>query len=352
MIFSMILILFGCYMVYETLDLGQGDYKLFCIASDAFINGDNPYDMVGIGLPFPYRYPPVTLYVFELFCNFHSLFVYSMMLMMMILLILLMYEKNDTLYLLALILTGFNTVFFSLANGQIGILDGLFMTIIIFCIIKKYYVPATFLFAPMALFKTVPIAFASLLLIIKELRIMKRILLVVLSIISLFLLHVLQLVFLQKSYFQYFDFTFLSQYPIIDRGGEINPALYNIVGHNLFVYGFFVIIIVLFYLYFVHRTDDTIKRFNYGVLCVALTLPELKWYSLCIVLTSVYLLTREFDYYKKFITLIIVCVIPIICKVLIVSNNWMFLEYYQYFTLLVFVVWYYFNRLDVAAYSP
>lgn len=337
------LLFFSIFAITETLKLKKGDYILFCDATDGFFNEKNPYNMQEINQDMPFRYPPISFFMFKIICNFSSLIIYSFLLIFITIIVGMIDKKFDILYFLAILLTGFNAIYYNLANGQIAIIEALLLTIAILFIYQKNYGLSAVFIGIMAIFKTVPLAFLSLFLVLKKVKLKTRFLLFITGILTFILLHFFSIMFFPKTYKNFIQFMFFSNYPYIDRAGIINPSLYNIVG-NFYIYLLIAFIIAIIYLFSKYYFLYNFEYFNLGILMVILALPELKWYSLTISLVSIYFLTRKFNYFKKIICLSIVCIIPIICKLLIVTYNLMFLEYYQYFSLVIFVIFYYFNK--------
>ena len=66
-----------------------------------------------------------------------------------------------------------------------------------------------------------------------------------------------------------------------------------------------------------------------------LVLPEMKFYTYCMALIPVYYIIKELPDYDKFVYLLVVCVLPILAKMLLVTYDYTFLTFYQYYTLLL-----------------
>lgn len=345
---SCLMVVFGLLALVETVGLGHGDYKLYCKATSTYFEGKNPYNMVVVGIDFPHRYPPFTFYVFNVFCKFQPILVYSIINFLTVL-ILFFSDKNhktrlkNTLFLFVpLLLMGFNATYYSLANGQMGTVDAFFMSLLFLLLVGKKYNWSAVVFGGMAILKTVPIAYTAVVvgLMIKK---RKKVDMILISLCTFVGLHFFNALLFKKAYLQFVNFMLFSNYPLIDRADHINPSLFTVLGRNVWLCACFVLVIVHAYFLCLKLFKSSVHRFSFGVLAVMLVLPELKYYTFVIASVPIYFLVKDFGFAGKFWVLFVSCAFPVLAKLFIVSFGVpvglaRFFIYYQYFSLLFVVV--------------
>lgn len=349
---------FGLSSLVDASFLEGGDFRLVCTANKIFWGGGNPYDVYNIGIGgMPFRYPPTGFVLLSLVCLF-SRFVFLVFFCVGVFLLFLLFCKNrfcvwpkinEWLFFLVLFVCGFNALFYNFANGQIAVIECFVLCLAFYFMSRKWWWCMCFCLGFLPLVKWVPLAYWVIIFFIPGLVLAKRFELFFRTVFIFWFTHLFCYLWFSGSdlYAWYSDFAF-GGFPLLDQKDIVCPSLYRIVeclGGGIVEYVFAVILVVWFFFCF-KRYFKGFDRVYWCVLCVMLTLPELKYYSFILAVWPIYWLCRGFGVFDRFIVLVLVVVLPVFCKMMVVSYGfsgvfWVFHQYWCLLGVVVFFVWKY-----------
>jgi hypothetical protein len=311
------------------------DYRVYCVAAEAFSQGKNPYFVANTepfsGEKYSFVYPPSSLPLFGLFRAMGGDSTYRilwpLLALLVSLIVLRLDERKDALFLTTLVISGFMVGFWNMRSGNIGYLEMLFLSLVFLALTRGSYYVAAILLNAVAWLKAIPIVFGALFVFIKDTWRKKVLVLVVLC--GCFLLIQGSSAFfypeLWPTYIKAITGGIEGQHnPLKETGEDANPTAFlffrdinsQLVGPDsqayLVVFIAFIIFIGIVFLDVVPRLrGGFIPTFSFGILALLLAFPRLKPYSFTAALIPIYLLAKDLDFKKKTYILLSVSVVPL-----------------------------------------
>lgn len=295
------------------------DYNIFRSAVQVWEKGGDPYDIVQLkavtGHDYPFRYPVITLYFFKFLSPLSHLIWWGIISVLIFVLMMFVDKKFDWILFFVVLTTGYMTLFKNFTIGNIGIIDLLFFTFVFLALSRKLYWLAAVLVGMNAIFKTVPLVY-SLLFIMIPLEWYKRAGLVLLSWVTFAGLHLVSYLISPDLSRSFYNLLF-NGYPMLDARGFFNPSSYAFIkdifraDYYLYAYLPYLLIIGLFgLLIWIKRKEDWFIVYCFGILAIMLSIPELKHYTYVMAIIPTYFILKEFDFLTKFYTIILICFVP------------------------------------------
>jgi hypothetical protein len=342
-------------MINNQAQYGSMDYTIYKCAVKQWQDGKDPYNMQQLNEectkfdgPFPWRYPALTLPFFSLFVWMPRHIAYSIFIIIGLLILWRSDKKLQLGFIFILIYGFFNAALRNYSVGNMGCIDFVFMAILTYFVLKEKYYWAAITIGVMALFKTVPLAYAAIFIILCP-KMVDKVKYLVISFFSFVLIHMISFALFTKLSMSFYKLVFTG-YPVIDAGGFYNPSLFALIRDliwnnigSIVAYLVIVSIIGLFHLWSMSKIQAKDKQYFLTILAIMCVLPELKMYTYIIAIIPIYFLLKDRLYIDRFWFLLFCGAAPVAINYMYLLNKAafsgtameFFFNYYIYIALLV-----------------
>lgn len=296
------------------------DWDIFQSAVTVWDKGGNPYNVTELkavtGHDYPYRYPYITLWFFKALSPMSHVIWWTLF-SVIIFVIMFFVDKNlDWILFFVLLTSGYMTLFKNYTIGNIGVVDMLCFVVIFYLIIREKYIYASILLGVSAIFKTVPLVYCLIFLLL-PIKWYKRVGLMIVSFMALAWMEGISYILNPKLSQSFYHLLFFG-YPVLDARGFFNPSsmavLKDFLGAKMWLFAYvpYVIIIFTFLILIWYKTKpDTILMISLGILAIMLVIPELKHYSYIMAIIPTYFLLKNQPFWQRFIMVAFICVVPL-----------------------------------------
>ncbi len=306
------------------------DFDVYCSAVAAFGAGKNPY-MVG---DMPFVYLPSSLLFFEVLCApldiLPARLVYGVWWALFLLAGVYAVCKadmaSDKLLLSTVILSGFATVYWSFATGNIAIIEIFVVALVFYGIVRGKYVLSAVSLSFLSMFKIFPLILGLSFVWADRVVRLRSLIALILS----FALIVSFNAILFRDEVMAFSSTVIG---VLSRpsehGGLNNPATFFLIkelSERLFdgpfpvllFYGLLTVLIAILFVFFLmaEDTEGFVRLFSMSVLGLMLIMPRLKPYDFALALVPAYFLIKDLGATQMFISLLLVSVGPAAVRIL------------------------------------
>jgi len=314
----------------------------------------------------PFGYPPYILaffYVLAIPRFFHIYYIIWTMFLVCSYYIITRLERPYKLYLFTIIVTGFISSFWSFLTGNQGTLYLLLISLVLYFIILKREYLSSFCIGLLSAFNLFPLLFSSIYFFLHK-DIKKRIIIILVPFITIFILFILSFFFTPGIFLSYIEMM-MGGTPWEGSGADVpvsffinTPTSYWMINQiciplglqDSMVFfalcvGYAILIGGIWYLFYKRNRENELNIMSFSILGIFLLLPRLKPYYFTIILVPLYFLTKEYTLKRKIVVLFLVSFIPFIFFILYQFSQNILTSFSQFWACLaIFIVIFHYSE--------